>query len=657
MNKWIVFYLITLISAFANAQEELDTSSFELIIPIEINDSKAMLGNIVNLSRKDFLTMAASFDDPSRLLTRYPGFTGGNDQNNSIIYHGMPSYMTGWSLYGSEIVNPNHLSTAGNVHDHYAPSSGGVNAFSGQVIGEFSFRANPDVNTSNDYFAGVSNIKLRTPYANKLSINTSLIGMELGVDLKSENSDFLINGRYSTVGLLSSLGLDFGDESINYLDLSAKYGRKLFGGRINVYGLYGQSSNFKEGLPSSESSDIVDATAKDHSSELLITGINFEKETSNGLIESTTNYSVEDQMNFLSNPFFVTQTNFAYKMLSHSSSYTHFLDKMDLEFNFRAKKFGNRKLDRGVFQYSVFAKHSFSNFWHFRFGLSLMTAPAEEQLNLTPKWRLNPSLGITKIHKNYNQITRFKFSRNQQLGTRPTLLLYNVQEFTSAYNFQLEIEWTKQKFAINAFYHHFDDVYQNPGFGTDYSIFDDFHLLRSNSFGDIAVASANIFGISFSKSTSLSDRMSLKLNTTFLKGFQKYQTNFFGSGEAIFEKSEIPYSLRFSSNILFSCKDFLIKHLDLSLSFSANDGKFIREQIQLIDPFRDRLPYFFRADARLNYHFKKKKRKYKSMLSLDIQNLTGRKNYSDFYFDQILQELIFQEQLGFIPILSWRVVI
>ncbi|MDV7390339.1 hypothetical protein RZS08_03255, partial [Arthrospira platensis SPKY1] len=69
-----------------------------------------------------------------------------------------------------------------------------------------------------------------------------------------------VNYRYSTVGLLTAAGLDFGEEAINFQDLSFNLvfpGRN--GQRFSAFGLLGNSSNRFEGQPiAEEEKDLFD---------------------------------------------------------------------------------------------------------------------------------------------------------------------------------------------------------------------------------------------------------------------------------------------------------------------------------------------------------------------------------------------------------------
>ena len=87
--------------------------------------------------------LAATFDDPSRVMYRQAGISLDNDQNNSIVYRGLPSEYVRWSVDGAEIVNPNHLSNAGRLSDQSSPAAGGVLAIPFDVIKSFSFYGRP----------------------------------------------------------------------------------------------------------------------------------------------------------------------------------------------------------------------------------------------------------------------------------------------------------------------------------------------------------------------------------------------------------------------------------------------------------------------------------------------------------------------------------
>ncbi len=62
---------------------------------------------------------------------------------------------------------------------------------------------------------------------------------------------------------------------------------------------------------------------------------------------------------------------------------------------------------------------------------------------------------------------------------------------------------------------------------------------------------------------------------------------------------------------------------------------------------------YMRADMRIS--MKWNKRHLTSTLSLDIQNLTGRQNVSDSYYDATENKVVTTHQTGLIPVLNYIV--
>jgi hypothetical protein len=64
------------------------------------------------------------------------------------------------------------------------------------------------------------------------------------------------------------------------------------------------------------------------------------------------------------------------------------------------------------------------------------------------------------------------------------------------------------------------------------------------------------------------------------------------------------------------------------------------------------LPGYKRLDLRLSW--RKAKANSTRTVSLDIQNLAGIQNVAGYYFDTFKQKVMTRYQLGFIPVLTWR---
>ncbi len=99
-----------------------------------------------------------------------------------------------------------------------------------------------------------------------------------------------MNYRYSTVGVLTGLGLDFGGERINYQDLTTKYSMKRGSGDYSFYLTAGANSTRKDALDSLIT-EFKDLQESDHTAKILIGGINHTYKGANFNINNTVNIS------------------------------------------------------------------------------------------------------------------------------------------------------------------------------------------------------------------------------------------------------------------------------------------------------------------------------------------------------------------------------
>jgi len=646
-------------------QEMVDSSLWELVIPLEISDERKKKGTIVSLSRKDFINMPASFDDPSRLLINYAGFANSNDQNNGIIYHGMPSHFSGWQVNGAEIVNPNHLRTAGIRGNQVALSSGGVNAYSGQVIGDYQFRGSPDIYTQNNYLAGVSDISLRTPYKNQMTLNASLIGMEIGLDSKKGNFSSLANYRYSTVGLLSQAGLDFGGEEIIYQDAVIKLQHdSIAGGKGTFYAIYGRNSNFKEDpmIPNNEATSIEDVEFQDIKGDLFISGISYDKEVDQLLFQTAVNYSFnKTEGEVLFGNIYEDQ-----QLISYNTSLTYSKNNHQIELALKGSWFardflpansGNRTFTKKTtFQEGLVYKYNPNRRVYFTLGVFTPEysttgtfAPIFSEKDTTTT-KILPKLGVTWINSSYRCQIDGKYSQNAQFYNIPDgSSIYPQYVLPHSHNFTLDLKDNKIGLNVQFFYHHINGLITGSIFNA-FSSLDEAGFQNFDVFGQFNTDStAKIYGISLSFAEKLSQNSRISGNVSYSDGKQS------GFDNTPLTEQNIPHVSSFTSNFHYKKQDLFSKNLDLQFGLHYRQGKYAPSIF--VRNYTTRLPYYFRADLRLNYHFRKNKSKFKSMLSLDIQNLTNRLNASHYFYDYILQEEVLETQLGIIPVLSWRVVI
>ncbi|QQR88219.1 MAG: TonB-dependent receptor [Flavobacteriales bacterium] len=211
-----------------------------------------------DLTVEKSLRYAATFFDPARLANAYPGVAATNDQANHFSVRGNNPNANAWMLEGVEIVSPNHTGNAGTPSDRPTFSGGGTTMLSAQMLGNSRLLTGSLPVQYGNALGGVMDMRLRRG-ANDRARFTAQAGL-IGIDLSTEGpfanakrGSYLINYRYSTLGLLGAMGVALGDELISFQDLafnvSLPLGRNAW---VNVFGMGGVSSNRFDAKDSTE---------------------------------------------------------------------------------------------------------------------------------------------------------------------------------------------------------------------------------------------------------------------------------------------------------------------------------------------------------------------------------------------------------------------
>lgn len=213
----------------------------------------------IPLTLDQTLRFPSMYFDPGRLAAAYPGVSQVDDGTNHISIRGNSPATVRWRIEGLDMVNPNHLPNAGTFTDAPASAGGGVLMFSAQMLDNSSLLTGAFPAGYGDAISGVMDMNLRAGNTrqHEFTAQAGLIGLDMAAEgplNKKGRSSYLTNYRYSTVGLLGQLGVSFGDEQINFQDLSFHLhasGKK--GGQYSFFGMGGLSKNiFRHKTDSSE---------------------------------------------------------------------------------------------------------------------------------------------------------------------------------------------------------------------------------------------------------------------------------------------------------------------------------------------------------------------------------------------------------------------
>jgi hypothetical protein len=194
----------------------------EAVVEAKVDKKKA-LNEYAVVSAKTFSVeetqkYAAAVNDPARMATAYAGVISTDDGNNKISIRGNSPNGLQWRMEGVEIPNPNHFSNVGT-------SGGGISILSAQLLTNSDFLTGAFPAEYGNALSGVFDLKLRKGNNQKreYTVQVGLLGTDIAAEgpfKKGSDASYLVNYRYSTLSLLSKLGVDVGFGVTTFQDLS-----------------------------------------------------------------------------------------------------------------------------------------------------------------------------------------------------------------------------------------------------------------------------------------------------------------------------------------------------------------------------------------------------------------------------------------------------
>lgn len=179
--------------------------------------------------------------DPARMAQNFAGVSSPGDDRNDIIIRGNSPAGVLWRMEGIDIPNPSHFGTLG-------ATGGPVTILNTNNLNDADFFTGAFPAEYGNATAGVFDLSLRNGNASTHEFlgQVGFNGFELGAEgpMGPEGASYVANYRYSTLGVLEAMGLDFGTGSSipQYQDLTFKLNlptRKA--GRFSLFGFGGLS--------------------------------------------------------------------------------------------------------------------------------------------------------------------------------------------------------------------------------------------------------------------------------------------------------------------------------------------------------------------------------------------------------------------------------
>ncbi len=632
---------------------------------------------------------AASANDPSRMAMGFPGVQASKDSRSDIVIRGNSGIGLLWRLEGIDIPNPNHFARRGS-------SGGGITVFSVSMLSNSDFSTGAFPAEYGNAFSGVFDIKFRKGNREKRehSFRAGLLGLDFSTEgpFKKGRGSYLINYRYSTLGLLNQLGIYlvnpradniFQDLSFNLYFPSANNKSTL-----SIWGISGISDEFQRTIDTlTNESTFSEKLTRDFQTDM-------------GAIGATHTYLIDDKSYIKTSLAAMGQKiTFSNDTLNLAREATTINDEAYTNVRYTLTSFYNRKLSTrtsfktGIFlnsiNYDLFHQDKISETesitWLDKNGSTFLIQPYV-QFRFRPTEKLTLNAGAHAMFLTLNNTSsveprlslKYQISQNNSIslayglhsrmvpigtyftqvdGTNPNteLDLIKSHHLVIAYD---QAIGKSARFHVEGYYQRLFDVPVSAEIGNTHSILNDLDGFAIEAL--VSEGKGQNIGVDISIEKAFQNQTFVLLaGSIFNSTYSDREGNF--------------YDTRYNSNYVATFmggKEFTFKNngtLQTGLKMLFNGGGRITPLLpgQFGDgqnppwdwsqPFSEKVSPYFRPDIRIAY--RKDNPKSAWMISLDVQNIINRNNADglDRTYDPDTKNWMDRNQSGLTPVLSFQI--
>lgn len=636
----------------------------------------------------------AAVNDPLRMATNYAGVVSSDDGNNNIIIRGNSPTGLLWRMEGVDIPNPNHFAVDGST-------GGGISILSAQLLTNSDFITGAFAAEYGNATSGVFDLRLRKGNNERREFNAQ-IGV-LGLNVAAEGplkifdkGSYLVNYRYSTLGLLKNLGVKLGNGSTNFQDLS--YNIHIPTRKFGSFSLFGFA-----GLSSLDNDPVKDSSKWEGESDRFVTfyrgKVGMSALSHSILLSDKTKLKTAISYSITENQLELKYIESSYAVIqAHRAVYTN----QKLVFSSVANhKFNNRSaLRSGVyftfvdFGYLTKSKENRNPAAPLKTTLDVegtaQTIQAFSQWQWKPGNRLTTNIGVHYLKLLLNNSTAveprasLKFDLNKRNNVSIGYGLHSQIQGLGVYYARVEsvsgtISNPNKNLGLSKSQHFVishnlllgknlklkTELYYQQLFNIPVSTSDTNTLSAINIEGDYITESltnsgkGRNYGFEISLEKYLSNRFYYMLSNSI------YQSKYKASDGI---ERNTRFNGGFVSNLVAG-KDFVSSNGRRTIGVNIRvlySGGFRNTPVNIAESKRLgyavyyqkeayslQNPNYFRTDTRLSITWNR--RKVTSTLSLDIQNITNRLNIYSRSYDSFKGKLVDETQAGLIPILNYKI--
>ncbi|RAI87016.1 TonB-dependent receptor [Algoriphagus yeomjeoni] len=673
---------------------EEDITQIDEVV-VTATDKDRTINDMIQVSGRTFSVeearkFAAAVNDPGRMAASFSGVTSTDDGNNNISIRGNSPNGLLWRMEGIEIPNPNHFVNPGT-------SGGGVSILSSQLLANSDFLTGAFPAEYGNALSGVFDLSLRK--GNNENQEFTLQAGFLGLDVAAEGpiainykGSYLINYRYSTLSVLSKIGLPLGDFVTNFQDLSFNVylptGPKS---TITLFGFGGLSDQDGDAITDSldweSEGDRYGGTFFSNTGAVgikhsyILNESNFLQTTvlASGNALGTTEFRLTDEMqeqdrfyeNYSNSKVTlssVLNTKFSAKASLRSGFYVNQLyynlreddfeeENQNLQTNINSK--GNTQSIQAFSQLNYRASERLT----INVGLHYLQLLLNDSKSIEPRFSASYALD----EKQRLSVGYGLHSQVQPLGTYfaeqevdGQITLPNKElGLSKSHHFVLGFDRAFTPYLrmkVETYYQHLFNIPIKSGADETYSIINQQWTFATDPL--VNEGFGKNYGVELTLEQFTHNDLYFLLSTSFYNSLYKtnedvwrnsaYNGNFnvtFTAGKEYKQKKNRVFGVNLRAIYSGGLRDTPI---DLAASIEKGEGVYIEDQL-----YSEKSPNYFRADLR--FSLKKNKPKSTRTWALDIQNATNRKNVYGEYFEPMENKIKTSYQAPLIPILSYRV--
>lgn len=662
---------------------------------------EAPLNTMAGISARQFSVeetkrYAGGFNDPSRMASSFAGVASLDGESNEIIIRGNSPRGMLWKLEGIEIPNPNHF------RDGEGASGGAISIITSSVMSNSDFYTGAFPAEYGNAYSGVFDINLRkgNPCRREYAVQLGITGAEgsfEGPFKKNSRSTYLINYRYSILTALEKLHINIGDNDITprFQDLTFNLNfmtRKA--GYLSVFGLGGNSS-------------AGDVALKDSLYWIYWSDKYYENEYHRmGLAGLKHMYPFPDQKTYIKTVALISNeyNSVIADTLGHGYisgrvqndrfNYPAFRMSTLVNHKFNARNTVRSGLNFSYLWFDMFAegmnwdKRAYER-WISQNGSSFVVEGYTQWQNrLNSKLEMNSGIHYTYFGLNGNQSIEPRFgiiwsflpgkSLSYGFGLHSRVEALSVY-FTKVPSLDVIDSMTNKNLGLTKAMHHV--------VGFDWNVNENLRLKIETYYQYLYHVPQPVDPTSkLSGVNHMNGLVTIELDnkgTAYNYGVEFTLEKFYSAHyfylitASLFEsKYKAPdgqiYNSVFNSNYILNLlggKEFKINDkstltvntkliakggnritpIDLEQSIIEGDEHYVEDKY-----LKDKAPDFIRWDAGITY--RKNKKNYSWELSLDIQNLTNRKNIFTSFYDDDKEMIDYRYFPGLIPVINYRIV-